>query len=27
MVAMTLDVFRMPVPEGTPLPFAEPAIR
>ena len=27
MVAMTLDVFRMPVPEGTPLPFTEPAIR
>ncbi len=27
MVAMTLDVFRMPVPEGMPLPFAEPAIR
>ena len=27
LVAMTLDVFRMPVPEGTPLPFAEPAIR
>jgi 4-carboxymuconolactone decarboxylase len=27
MVAMTLDVFRMPVPEGTPLPFAEPPIR
>jgi 4-carboxymuconolactone decarboxylase len=27
MVAMTLDVFRMPVAEGTPLPFAEPAIR
>jgi 4-carboxymuconolactone decarboxylase len=27
MVAMTLDVFRMPVPEGTPLPFAEPATR
>jgi 4-carboxymuconolactone decarboxylase len=26
MVAMTLDVFRMPVAEGTPLPFAEPAI-
>ena len=26
MVAMTLDVFRMPVPEGTPLPFREPAI-
>ncbi len=27
MVAMTLDVFRMPVPEGSPLPFPEPAIR
>ena len=27
MVAMTLDVFRMPVPHGTPLPFKEPAIR
>src|SRR5262245_60973942 len=26
MVAMTLDVFRMPVPEGTPLPFKEPAV-
>jgi 4-carboxymuconolactone decarboxylase len=26
MVAMTLDVFRMPVPDGTPLPFAEPAV-
>jgi 4-carboxymuconolactone decarboxylase len=25
MVAMTLDVFRMPVAEGTPLPFAEPS--
>ena len=25
MVAMTLDVFRMPVPEGMPLPFPEPA--
>ena len=25
MVAMTLNVFRMPVPEGTPLPFKEPA--
>ena len=25
LVAMTLDVFRMPVPEGTPLPFPEPA--
>jgi 4-carboxymuconolactone decarboxylase len=24
MVAMTLNVFRMPVPEGTPAPFAEP---
>jgi 4-carboxymuconolactone decarboxylase len=23
LVAMTLDVFRMPVPEGTPLPFLE----
>jgi len=27
MVAMTLDVFRMPVPDATPLPFKEPAIR
>src|SRR5437660_4686557 len=27
MVAMTLDVFRMPVRDGTPPPFAEPAIR
>jgi len=27
MVAMTLDVFRMPVPDGTPLPFREPTIR
>jgi 4-carboxymuconolactone decarboxylase len=26
LVAMTLNVFRMPVPEGTPLPFREPAI-
>src|SRR5258705_2612257 len=26
MVAITLDVFRMPVPEGTPLPFREPAV-
>jgi 4-carboxymuconolactone decarboxylase len=25
MVAMTLNMFRMPVPEGTPLPFKEPA--
>jgi 4-carboxymuconolactone decarboxylase len=25
MVAMTLNVFRMPVPEGTPAPFREPA--
>jgi 4-carboxymuconolactone decarboxylase len=27
MVAMTLNVFRMPVPEGTPLPFKEPAVK
>jgi len=27
MVAMTLDVFRMPVPAGQPLPFAEPPSR
>lgn len=27
MVAMTLNVFRMPVAEGTPLPFKEPARR
>lgn len=27
MVAMTLNVFRMPVPEGTPLPFKEPVAR
>jgi 4-carboxymuconolactone decarboxylase len=27
MVAMTLNVFRMPVPEGTPLPFKEPSVR
>jgi 4-carboxymuconolactone decarboxylase len=27
MVAMTLDVFRMPIAEGTPLPFKEPAVR
>jgi 4-carboxymuconolactone decarboxylase len=26
LVAMTLDVFRMPIPDGTPLPFSEPAI-
>jgi 4-carboxymuconolactone decarboxylase len=26
MVAMTLDVFRMPVPEGVKPPFAEPAV-
>ena len=25
MVAMTLNTFRMPVPDGTPLPFKEPA--
>jgi 4-carboxymuconolactone decarboxylase len=27
LVAMTLNVFRMPVPEGTPLPFKEPSLR
>ncbi len=27
MVAMTLNVFRMPVAEGTPLPFKEPAVK
>jgi len=27
MVAMTLDVFRMPIPDGTPLPFTEPTVR
>jgi 4-carboxymuconolactone decarboxylase len=27
MVAMTLDVFRMPVADGVALPFAEPAMR
>jgi len=27
MVAMTLNVFRMPPPEGEPLPFKEPAVR
>ncbi|MEA2939461.1 MAG: 4-carboxymuconolactone decarboxylase, partial [Alphaproteobacteria bacterium] len=27
MVAMTLDVFRMPVKEGTPPPFKEPTVR
>jgi 4-carboxymuconolactone decarboxylase len=26
LVAMTLNVFRMPVPEGTPLPFPEPRV-
>jgi 4-carboxymuconolactone decarboxylase len=26
LVAMTLNVFRMPVPEGTPLPFREPSV-
>ncbi len=25
LVSMTLNVFRMPLPEGTPLPFREPA--
>jgi hypothetical protein len=24
---MTLNVFRMPVAEGTPLPFKEPAVK
>jgi 4-carboxymuconolactone decarboxylase len=24
LISMTLNVFRMPVPEGTPLPFPEP---
>ena len=27
MVAMTLDVFRMPLQDGAPLPFAEPVVR
>jgi len=27
MVALTLNAFRMPVAEGTPLPFKEPTIR
>ena len=27
MVALTLNTFRMPVPDGTPLPFKEPAIK
>ena len=26
LVAMTLDVFRVPLPEGAKLPFAEPKI-
>ena len=25
LISMTLNVFRMPLPEGTPLPFREPA--
>jgi len=25
LISMTLNVFRMPIPEGTPLPFREPA--
>jgi 4-carboxymuconolactone decarboxylase len=25
LISMTLDVFRMPLPEGTPLPFREPS--
>jgi hypothetical protein len=27
LVALTLNVFRMPVSEGTPLPFKEPAMK
>jgi len=27
MVSMTLNVFRMPLPEGTPAPFREPAAK
>jgi 4-carboxymuconolactone decarboxylase len=27
LISMTLNVFRMPLPEGTPLPFREPASR
>lgn len=26
MVAMTLNVFRMPIPDGSPLPFREPGL-
>jgi 4-carboxymuconolactone decarboxylase len=26
LISMTLNVFRMPLPEGTPLPFPEPRI-
>ena len=25
LISMTLNVFRMPLPDGTPLPFPEPA--
>jgi 4-carboxymuconolactone decarboxylase len=27
LVAMTLNVFRMPVPAGAPMPFGEPMVR
>jgi len=27
LISMTLNVFRMPLPEGTPLPFKEPTVR
>jgi 4-carboxymuconolactone decarboxylase len=27
LISMTLNVFRMPLPEGTPLPFREPPIK
>ncbi len=27
LISMTLNVFRMPLPEGTPLPFKEPAAK
>jgi 4-carboxymuconolactone decarboxylase len=26
LISMTLNAFRMPLPEGTPMPFAEPRI-
>src|SRR5271170_3034449 len=27
LISMTLNVFRMPLPEGTPVPFREPAVK